>query len=96
MRLLLSGIMGKQNRAQYPQVFQTAPKPSLQFAVEVIQNNDGTKSVAAHLSDVDIVLGGCGSTKCDISAFNGYLKSVANQDVPSMCAGPKTSRAFYQ
>jgi hypothetical protein len=36
MRLLLSGIMGKQNRAQYPQVFQTPPKPSLQFAVEVI------------------------------------------------------------
>ena len=36
MRLLLSGIMGKLNRAQYPSVFQTAPKPSLQFAIEVI------------------------------------------------------------
>ena len=97
MRLLLSGIMGKQNRAQYPQVFQTPPKPSLQFAVEVIQNNDGTKSVAAHISDVDIVLGGCGSTKCDISAFNGYLKTVANIDVPAQCAGPKQSaRSFYQ
>lgn len=29
MRMLLSGIMGKANRAQYPQIFQTAPKPSL-------------------------------------------------------------------
>jgi hypothetical protein len=77
--------MGKLNRAQYPQVFQTAPKPSLQFALEVIQNNDGTKSVAAHLSDVDIVLGGCGTTKCDINTFKTYLKSVATQDVPTVC-----------
>ena len=97
MRLLLSGIMGKQNRAQYPQVFQTAPKPSLQFAIEVIQNNDGTKTVAAHLSDVDIVLGGCGTTKCDISAFSGYLKTVATQDVPTVCASNKAGyRAFYE
>lgn len=29
MRMLLSGLMGKDNRAQFPQVFQTAPKPSL-------------------------------------------------------------------
>ena len=64
--------------------------------MEVIQNNDGTKSVAAHLSDLDIVLGGCGSTKCDIKDFNGYLKTVATIDVPTQCAGPKSSRAFYE
>jgi hypothetical protein len=68
-------------------VFQTAPKPSLQFALEVIQNNDGTKSVAAHLSDVDIVLGGCGNTKCDINKFKTYLQNVATLDVPKVCGG---------
>ena len=36
MRLLLSGLMGKANRQQYPQVFQTAPTPSLHFAIEVV------------------------------------------------------------
>lgn len=90
MRLLLSGMMGKANRQQYPQVFQTAPKPSLQFALEVLQNTDGTKSVTAHLSDVDIVLGGCSNTKCDINTFKNYLKTVATQDVPTVC-NAKTS-----
>jgi len=96
MRLLLSGLMGKENRAQYPQVFQTVPKPSLQFALEVVLNNDGTKTVAAHLSDVDIVLGGCTNTKgCDINAFKQYLAKVATLDVPTVCAA-KSSRMFSQ
>jgi hypothetical protein len=91
MRMLLSGLMGKENRAQYPQIFQTVPKPSLQFAFEVIVNNDGTKSVAAHLSDVDIVLGGCTNTKgCDINSFKQYLNKVATMDVPTVC-NPKSS-----
>jgi hypothetical protein len=90
MRMLLSGLMGKDNRAQYPQIFQTVPKPSLQFAFEVIVNTDGTKTVAAHLSDVDIVLGGCTNTKgCDINAFKQYLNKVANMDVPTVC-NPKS------
>lgn len=97
MRMLLSGLMGKDNRAKYPQVFQTAPKPSLQFALEVIINNDGTKSVAAHLSDVDIVLGGCTSTKgCDINTFKQYLAKVATIDVPTVCSANSSSSTFYQ
>lgn len=95
MRMLLSGLMGKDNRAQYPQVFQTAPKPSLQFALEVTVNTDGTKYVSAHLSDVDVVLGGCANTKgCDINAFKAYLAKVATMDVPTVC-NPKSS-SFYQ
>lgn len=97
MRQLLSALMGKTNRAQFPQVFQTAPKPSLQFAIEVIQNNDGTKSVAAHLGDNDIVLGGCANTKCDIELFKTYLASVATIDVPTVCNGSKKQNMqFYQ
>ena len=36
MRQILSGLVGATNRGLYPQVFQTAPKASLQFAIEVI------------------------------------------------------------
>jgi hypothetical protein len=94
MRMLLSGLMGKDNRAQYPQVFQTAPKPSLQFAIEVVQNNDGTKYVSAHLGDNDVILGGCANVKCDINAFVGYLQKVATLDVPTVCAA-KMQMSMY-
>jgi len=53
----------------------------------VVLNNDGTKSVMAHLGDNDIVLGGCTSTKCDIETFKTYLASVATIDVPTVCNG---------
>jgi hypothetical protein len=96
MRQLLSGVIGKTNRAQYPQVFQTAPKPSLQFAIEVILNNDGTKSVAAHLGDNDIILGGCTTAKCDLEAFKTYLTSVATLDVPTVCATKQSRMGLYQ
>ena len=87
MRMLISALMGKANRAQYPQVLQAAPKPSLHFAVEVILNSDGTKTVSAHLGDNDFILGGCGNTKCDIETFKAYLTSVATLDVPTVCNG---------
>jgi hypothetical protein len=94
MRLLLSGIIGKQNSGLYPQVFQAAPKPSLlQFAVEVLQNTDGTKYVSAHLGDNDVILGGCSQTKCDIETFKTFLSSVATKDVTTECSA-KTQRSF--
>jgi hypothetical protein len=86
MRMLLSGLMGKANRAANPQVFDAAPKPSLQFAIEVIQNTDGTKVVKAHLGDNDVVLGGCSNTPCNIEAFKAYLTTVATKDVPTECS----------
>jgi hypothetical protein len=59
-----------------------------------VNSADGTKTVTAHLSDVDIVLGGCTSTKgCDINTFKQYLNKVATIDVPTVC-NPKTT--FYQ
>ena len=95
MRQILSGLVGKFNRAAYPQVFQTAPTPSLHFAIEVILNSDGTKSVSAHLGDNDIILGGCTKTKCDIELFKTYLTSVATMEVPTVC-NAKSSIEIYE
>ena len=96
MRQILSGLVGSANRAQYPQVFQTAPKASLQFAIEVVQNNDGTRYVQAHLGDTDILLGGCSNVKCDIETVKTYLASVATLDVPTVCNSKTSSIHLYQ
>lgn len=96
MRMLVSALMGKTNRGLYPQVLQAPPKPSLHFAIEVILNNDGTKTVSAHLGDNDFVLGGCANTKCDIETFKTYLASVATLDVPTVCSnGSKKNLSMY-
>ena len=96
MRMLLSGLVGSTNRGLYPQVFQAEPKPSLQFAIEIVQNTDNTKYVQAHLGDKDLILGGCTSVKCDIETFKTYLASVAKLDVPTVCASQLNKMELYQ
>lgn len=92
LRLILSGLMGKQN-AEQSYLLSTSSAPSSSLTLELIQGNDGTLTVEGHFNDEPIQLGGCTSTTgCLASSFLTYLESVTKiTDVAAACKGTTPS-----
>ena len=85
LRLLLSGLVGKDLRKTNP-VFGSDPTPASNFIIETYVDTNGNKYVQAFYNDVQVQLGGCLQMNCLVKDFVAYLEKVAViPDVKTEC-----------
>lgn len=93
IRLILSGLMGKQNAAN-SHLLLTASAASSSLILELVVDTAGKLKVEGYFNDQPVQLGGCQAGPCDAATFLGYLESATKiNDVAAACKPAKVEEA---